>query len=256
MKSRLLGAVCACLFAVVSQSAQAVAVSGQGTWESTLQGRDLDGNTSTFEAYYDTTLDITWLADANAVGTAMNWVDANAWVSGLNINGITGWRLPTTTPINGSSYNTSFTTNATSDTGYADSAGWLDGSGNPVSEMGHMFYVTLGDLGFCPPDGGDANPETCDSGGTTAWGLTNTGPFSNVQSGFQSGNYWSGSALDSYNAWGFRFSHGRQDINGQLGGHFAWAVRSGDVSAVPVPAAVWLFGSGLIGLLGLAKRRH
>lgn len=27
------------------------------------------------------------------------------------------------------------------------------------------------------------------------------------------------------------------------------------VSAVPVPAAVWLFGSGLISLLGLAKRR-
>jgi hypothetical protein len=29
-----------------------------------------------------------------------------------------------------------------------------------------------------------------------------------------------------------------------------------DPSAVPVPAAVWLFGSGLIGLLGLASRRH
>jgi len=27
------------------------------------------------------------------------------------------------------------------------------------------------------------------------------------------------------------------------------------VSAVPIPAAVWLFGSGLIGLVGLAKRR-
>jgi len=28
------------------------------------------------------------------------------------------------------------------------------------------------------------------------------------------------------------------------------------VSAVPVPAAVWLFGSGLIGLFGVAKRRQ
>jgi len=27
------------------------------------------------------------------------------------------------------------------------------------------------------------------------------------------------------------------------------------VSAVPVPAAVWLFGSGLIGLAGFAKRK-
>ncbi|MCW9024363.1 MAG: VPLPA-CTERM sorting domain-containing protein [Gammaproteobacteria bacterium] len=26
-------------------------------------------------------------------------------------------------------------------------------------------------------------------------------------------------------------------------------------SAVPVPAAVWLFGSGLLGLVGVARRR-
>jgi len=26
-------------------------------------------------------------------------------------------------------------------------------------------------------------------------------------------------------------------------------------SAVPVPAAVWLFGSGLIGLIGVARRK-
>ena len=29
----------------------------------------------------------------------------------------------------------------------------------------------------------------------------------------------------------------------------------GTYSVVPVPAAVWLFGSGLIGLVGLARRR-
>jgi hypothetical protein len=28
-----------------------------------------------------------------------------------------------------------------------------------------------------------------------------------------------------------------------------------DVSAVPVPAAVWLFGSGLLGLVGVARRK-
>ena len=30
---------------------------------------------------------------------------------------------------------------------------------------------------------------------------------------------------------------------------------SGTISAVPVPAAVWLFGSGLLGLIGLARRK-
>lgn len=40
-------------------------------------------------------------------------------------------------------------------------------------------------------------------------------------------------------------------FNGQLG---QWDI-TGNVSAVPVPAAVWLFSSGLIGLIGLAKRK-
>ncbi|MCK4704384.1 MAG: VPLPA-CTERM sorting domain-containing protein, partial [Gammaproteobacteria bacterium] len=29
-----------------------------------------------------------------------------------------------------------------------------------------------------------------------------------------------------------------------------------DVQAVPVPAAIWLFGSGLIGLVGFARRKN
>src|SRR3989344_2551084 len=83
----------------VSTLAHAAPVSGQGTWETTLQGRDLDGNLSTAEAYYDTALNITWLADANyGLGSiydladgygngAMTWTNANAWAASLNING-------------------------------------------------------------------------------------------------------------------------------------------------------------------------
>ncbi|WP_158675232.1 DUF1566 domain-containing protein [Thiohalobacter thiocyanaticus] len=260
MESRLWGAASACAMALVSATAHAAGISGQGTWESTLQGRDLDGNSATIEAYYDTTLDITWLADANAgVGSAfddgfspndgrMTWSSANAWAAGLDVNGITGWRLPTVTPIDGTSFNTLFSNNATTDKGYADADGWVDGSGTPVSEMGHMFYVTLGNLGFCTPN--DTSPGSCVT--PTGSGLSNTGPFSNVQSDF----YFSGSALGSSNAWGFFFRNGTQDAIGQSFSEFAWAVRSGDVSAVPVPAAVWLFGSGLLGLLGLARRQR
>lgn len=40
-------------------------------------------------------------------------------------------------------------------------------------------------------------------------------------------------------------------FNGQLGN---WTIE-GTMSAVPVPAAVWLFGSGLLGLAGIARRR-
>jgi len=33
-------------------------------------------------------------------------------------------------------------------------------------------------------------------------------------------------------------------------------VRLSVVSSVPVPAAVWLFGSGLLGLIGVARRKQ
>ncbi len=33
------------------------------------------------------------------------------------------------------------------------------------------------------------------------------------------------------------------------------SAKVGEVQTVPVPAAVWLFGSGLLGLLGMAKRK-
>ena len=36
---------------------------------------------------------------------------------------------------------------------------------------------------------------------------------------------------------------------------YSMLTLSDDVSSVPVPAAVWLFGSGLIGLLGYGKRK-
>jgi hypothetical protein len=34
-----------------------------------------------------------------------------------------------------------------------------------------------------------------------------------------------------------------------------WVVTSGPPAIVPVPAAVWLFGSGILGLIGIAKRK-
>ena len=36
----------------------------------------------------------------------------------------------------------------------------------------------------------------------------------------------------------------------------ASVINFGSVSAVPVPAAVWLFGSGLLGLVGVARRKR
>jgi hypothetical protein len=46
--------------------------------------------------------------------------------------------------------------------------------------------------------------------------------------------------------------------NGFFAGNIAdWHVEGiGTIAAVPVPAAVWLFGSGLVGLVGIARRKQ
>lgn len=53
-----------------------------GAAHAVLQGRDLDGNAATFEAYYDTDLDITWLDMDN--GYSADWAGANDWVTNLS----------------------------------------------------------------------------------------------------------------------------------------------------------------------------
>jgi Protein of unknown function (DUF1566) len=53
------------------------------------------------KAYYDTVNNLTWLQNADYARTSgydadglMKWADAVAWAGSLNIEGVTGWRLP------------------------------------------------------------------------------------------------------------------------------------------------------------------
>jgi len=133
--------------ALHGQDAQATAISGQGTWETTLQGRDLDGNTGNgFEAYFDTTLNITWLRDTAYIRTSgasnrqeVSWTAANTWATGLSVGGIAGWRLPTVKPVNGTAFNFTNSSDGTTDVGASITS--------PQSELAHMINVTLGNVG-------------------------------------------------------------------------------------------------------------
>jgi len=90
--------------------------------------------------------------------------------------------------------------------------------------------------------------------GNSAGSLTNTSPFSNIMH-----SYWSATEYvpGGSTAWYFKIGNGEQTTNYKNFLIYAWAVHSGDVGTgvVPVPAAVWLFSSGLLGLLCFTRRK-
>jgi hypothetical protein len=215
-------------------AASAAAVPGQGTWESELQGRLWNG--SSYDAYYDTALNITWLANGALAGARMSWQDSAAWAAGLNIEGVTGWHLPAVTDPSAACVGSFGSTNCGLNSDPASSA------------LAHMFYVTLG------------NKAVYDTSSWTqvGFGMTNSGPFTDIKE-FA---YWldAASASTKGAAWYFDTYFGSQyDMAEQGNLIYAWAVHDGDVSAGSTPAipepgtyALTLLG---IGMLGLARRR-
>ena len=168
-------------------------------------------------AVYDTDLNLTWLADDNYAKT-----------SGYDVDGLMDWTAANAWAA-GLSYG-----------GYS---GWRLPTADPAcganynctgSEMGHLFYSELG--------------------GTAGLSILGSSAlFTNIQFG-----YWSGTvyAPNPNDAWDFAFGLGDQGSNSKGSLAFAWAVRPGDVAAVPIPAAAWLLGSGLLGLIGVARRQR
>jgi len=154
---------------------------------------------------YDPVLDVTWLQDANINGLG-TWADQVAWADGL------------TATYNGIAFSdwrlpSSFN---------SDGSGPCTGYSCTGSEMGSLFYDTLGNALGLP--------------------FSNAGPFINLQSYV----YWSGTeeAVDpATTAWNFSFDNGYQSPFDKSSAYYALAVRDGDV--VPLPAAFWLFISGL-----------
>jgi hypothetical protein len=223
-----------------------------GAAHATLQGRDLDGSTDSFEAYYDTVLDITWLKDANYAKTSgdnfygfMSWDNATTWVANLSftdgVHVYDNWRLPTVNPVNGTSFNYSYSLDGSTDWGYNITS--------PNSELAYMFYVNLGNPAYFTPAGAVSgcyvsSSDTC---------LGNTGPFANLQSD----GYWSGweYAPDTTIAGVFGMNDGSQLASSKGIGRYVWAVSPGDVAAVPEAQTYALMLAGL-GLIGWRARRR
>ena len=171
---------------------------------------------------YDDDLDITWLANANYAQTSgydadglMNWSGAMAWAASLEFGGAVDWRLPAADPT------------CTSDVNCIN------------SEMGHLFYTELSGTAWTSID-------------------TSSDPDLNLFTNIQLGQkwYWTSTPSTTYSgaSWTFNFTYGWQDELYNYSEQPVWAVHDGDVASVPLPGAVWLLGSCLIGLVGIRKR--
>lgn len=119
-------------------------------------------------------------------------------------------------------------------TGGTGNISFGDGSGNSITlNVGSITYIASDDYDF-----GSGYPI-----------------LSLVSGGFDGLNFGTDPyATISFDSLDFVFD-GYQDEGFTLTLSGTWDGASFQMSPVPVPAAVWLFGSGLLGLVGIARRK-
>ena len=237
----------ACAAILCSVGAQAMPITTQGTWTTTLLGRDQHGNpvdllsgsnpNPELKYVYDTTLNLTWLANWNANGL-MNWQAANTWATSLTDFG-GGWRLPNVVDLDSPGCTQA---NSGTECGYNVYSSETDRRNSPLA---HMYYDTLGNVGLFDA-GNNLRPA----------GAINTGPFSNIMPAL----YWSGSAYPqspSGLAWDFHMDWGLQLYGNVSASSYAVAVRDGDVfsGAVPEPQSFLLLGLAFATMVLVRRQR-
>ena len=194
-KTRLLGAVCAVVFSLITMSANA-----------TLHGRlPLTSGGTDYQAAYDDVLNITWVTNASLSG-AKTWDNLVGWASNLDYLGFDDWRLASF------SVSAGLPTGTTSSLVNCSIATELDCRDN---ELGYMFYHNM--------DGSKYDNKTGDQ-------TVDAVLLRNVQNG-----YWSGTDLRSDAAQSFLFGSGlTQGAAGKNDHVNGWAVRTGDVTGINI----------------------
>ena len=197
---------------------------------------------------YDDILDVTWLQDANYAQTSgydsdglMDWNTAMSWAAGLSYGGFDDWRLADIGPINGSTFDYTYSYDGSTDVGYNIT--------DTDSELAYMFNVNLADVPYCNSSG------SCNSANVGLSPTQNIGLFTHLVSD----TYWSAAEFtpNTTRALIFSAALGLQLYIPKNSQGYAWAVRDGDVAAaasVPEPGSLSLLGLG--GLLAWRRVRQ
>jgi len=165
--------------------------------------------------------------------TGVPKVENVGYETGTGPGGFAGYLNLGPLPMVTTAWNTSFGAGCTpgADSNYSDNVGG-----------GCMGVGTSGVLPLVMDTASNGNDYTANTGGTTGGNPMADGPFGGMSANFD---------VASLQATGF-------DATASIA-PFCEFDPSGNLCApppaVPVPAAVWLFGSGLLGLVGVARRR-
>ncbi len=180
---------------------------------------------------YDTTRNITWLADMTFSGSR-NWSDANTWANNLVYGGFSDWRLPTL-----------IKSDSTCTYAYGPGTGFNCTGG----ELSGLFVTDLGNK---------AGESVLNQTGDTAEQIANQALFSNLRDAI----YWSDQVTtplpNPYGAYIFGANKGLQAVTLASDFLFALPVHPGDVAApIPEPQAWAMLMLGLCVVTVALRRR-
>jgi hypothetical protein len=165
----------------------------------TRQSRQIDNGGGLI---YDPVLDITWAQPSTGPSETYTWDDATAYVSGLQLGGVFGWRLPYASVAAGA--DPVFDTACDAGGSQAECAD---------NELAYMFYINLGATsGEQVPPGGDQDVLDLFGGN-----IDPTVPF------------WTGTEDPNGDKWWFSFAGGRDGVASVSFGYFVWAVHDGNI---------------------------
>lgn len=217
---------------------------------------------------YDSGINATWTSDANLLGTLESQQGYSTVVNAIIVASPVIHDTPNMYDDDSGIYNVS-----ASDFGSGGAVNWF-GAEAFVNYLNHINYGnssqwalpttvdSLDSKGYAAPSSSQlAELFYSELGGTAGSPIPTNSLFSNELAypySEPSRSYWSGTETSDFpiTAWSFSTYNGGQYANFKPFQRHAWAVSPGQLNAVPIPGAVWLFGTGLVGMLGFKRRVH